>query len=213
MADASAVEGDWLVALDQSAGRGRQGRQWVGLAGNFFGSGLVELRGDEPPPQGLSLVAGLALIEALDAVAPGQTMILKWPNDLLLDGAKAAGILLERQGDRVVAGFGVNLARAPEVGGRRAAHFGGAIDPTAFAPVLAASFARVVDGWRTADPLLFAQAWLARAHPLGTPLAVHDEAGGRVAGTFAGIDVDGSLRLRLAEGGVRAIRAGDVTLG
>ena len=213
MADPAAVEGDWLVALDQTAGKGRQGRAWVGMSGNFFGSTMVRLGEGDPPPQSLSLVAGLALIEAVEAAAPGRTLMLKWPNDLLADGAKLAGILLERQSDRVVAGFGVNLAVAPEVGERRTAHLGGAITPQAFAPLLAASLARILASWRSADPQAFALAWLARAHPAGAPLAVHDEGGGRLSGTFDGIEPDGSLRLRLPDGAVRAIRAGDVTLG
>ena len=67
----------------------------------------------DPPAPSLSLAAGLALIEAVDVAVPGLPLMLKWPNDLLLGGAKLAGILLERSGDRVVAGFGVNLASAP----------------------------------------------------------------------------------------------------
>jgi hypothetical protein len=66
LSDAAAVEGDWLVALEQSAGKGRQGRQWVSETGNFFGSTLVELGRGDPPAQSLSLVSGLALIEAVD---------------------------------------------------------------------------------------------------------------------------------------------------
>ncbi|MEO6433310.1 MAG: biotin--[acetyl-CoA-carboxylase] ligase, partial [Sphingomicrobium sp.] len=208
IADTRAVEGDWQVALEQTAGRGRQGRRWVGMAGNFFGSTLVELRADDPPPQSLSLVAGLALIEALDSAASDRALMLKWPNDLLSDGAKAAGILLERQGERVVAGFGVNLAHAPEVGERRTTGLGAVVAPTAFASLLAASFARILASWRASDPMQFAQAWMARAHPLGAPLAVHDESGGRISGTFDGIEGDGSLRLRLADGTIRAVRAG-----
>lgn len=213
MADQFAVEGDWLVALDQPGGRGRQGRQWVSAEGNFFASTLVSLRPDDPPAQSLSMVAGLALAEAVDTAIPGEALMLKWPNDLLRGGAKLAGILLERQGDRVVAGFGVNLAAAPEVGERRIAHLGGRISPQAFAPLLAASMARMLELWRSSTPLFFAQAWLARAHPVGSPLAVHGEDGKRIAGTFDGLGPDGSLRLRVADGELRTIHAGDVTLG
>ena len=102
----------------QEAGRGRQGRQWVSETGNFFGSTLVELVPSDPQPQSLSLVAGLALIEAADVAFPGLPLMLKWPNDLLLGGAKAAGILMERSANRVVVGFGVNLALAPGIPGR-----------------------------------------------------------------------------------------------
>ena len=94
-------------------------------AGNFYGSTLVELRPDDPPAPTLSLAAGLALIEAVDVAVPGQPLMLKWPNDLMLGGKKLAGILLERSGDRVAVGFGVNLASAPALEGREAATLGG----------------------------------------------------------------------------------------
>jgi len=153
------------------------------------------------------------LIEAIDAAVPGQDLMLKWPNDLLMGQAKLAGILLERQEERVVAGFGVNLAAAPEVGERRTAHLDGRILPEAFAPLLAASFARVIDSWRSAEPARFADAWLARAHSPGSPLSVHGESGGRLTGTFAGIELDGALRLAMPGGGIEIVRSGDVTLG
>jgi BirA family biotin operon repressor/biotin-[acetyl-CoA-carboxylase] ligase len=170
------------------------------------------LASGDPPAQSLSLAAGLALIEAVDAAAPGLALMLKWPNDLLLDGAKVAGILLERQGDRVVAGFGVNLAAAPPIEGRPAAHLGGRIAPEAFAPLLAGAMSRMVMLWRTSDPLDFARAWLARAHPVGTELSVHGADSERVAGRFDGIEADGALRLRLKNGSTEIVRAGDVTL-
>ena len=212
IADVGAGEGDWLVALDQLAGRGRQGRAWVSAPGNFFGSTLVELGPADPPAPSLSLAAGLALIEAIDGVLPAQPVMLKWPNDVLLFGRKLAGILLERNADRVVVGFGVNLASAPTVADGPAAAFDGKVSPQAFAPVLAASFARLLELWRGSSPGLLAQAWLARAHPLGTQLTVHAGADETVSGTFDGIEPDGALRLRRADGVIETVRAGDVRL-
>jgi BirA family biotin operon repressor/biotin-[acetyl-CoA-carboxylase] ligase len=84
--------------MEQEAGRGRQGRQWVSEAGNFFGSTIVELAPGDPAPPSLSLAAGLALIEAVDVAVPGLALMLKWPNDLMLGNSKLAGILLERSG-------------------------------------------------------------------------------------------------------------------
>ena len=212
LADPLAIEGDWLVALRQDAGRGRHSRAWEGLDGNFFGSTVIHLRPDDPPAPALALVAGLALIEAVDIAVPDRALSLKWPNDLMLADAKLAGILLERSGDRVVAGFGVNLAAAPQIAGRKTASLGAASTPQAFAPLLAASLARLIATWRSAQPAAFAQAWAHRAHPLGTPLNVHSGPGERIAGTFDGIEPDGALRLRLPGGSVEVIRAGDVTL-
>ena len=200
------------MALAQDAGKGRQGRQWQSLGGNFFGSTLVQLRAGDPAAPSLALAAGLALIEAVDVGAARPGLMLKWPNDLMLDGAKLAGILLERSGDRVVAGFGVNLAVAPVIDGKATADLGAAIAPQAFAPLLAASFARLLAAWRAAEPQPFADAWLARAHPVGTPLTVHAGRNDTVSGTFAGIDLDGALRLEVA-GETLVIRAGDVELG
>ena len=157
-------------------------------------------------------MCGLALIEAVDAAAPGLPLLLKWPNDLLLNGRKLAGILLERQGERVVAGFGVNLATAPEIPDRGTAHLGGRMSPEAFAPLLAGSMNRLLMLWRTTDPSDFAKAWLARAHPAGTELAVHGSDRGVVRGRFDGIDPDGALRLRLGDGSVAVVCAGDVQL-
>lgn len=207
----AAAEGDWLVALAQDAGRGRQGREWQSLAGNFFGSTLVQVRSSDPPAPSLALAAGLALIEAIDHAAPGRNLLLKWPNDVMQSGAKLGGILLERAGDRVVAGFGVNLAAAPTIEGRTTASLGGAITPQAFAPLLAASFARLLAAWRSAEPQAFARAWLARAHPVGTALSVHGGKGETISGTFAGIDPDGAMRLDVA-GETQVVRAGDVSL-
>jgi BirA family biotin operon repressor/biotin-[acetyl-CoA-carboxylase] ligase len=212
IADRSAIEGDWLVALDQQAGRGRQGRTWLSAEGNFYGSTLVELREQDPPAQTLSLAAGLALIEAIDIAVPGQALMLKWPNDALLLGKKLAGILLERSGERVAVGFGVNLASAPRLSDRGGAGLGGRVLPEAFAPLLAASFARLLGLWRQSAPGLLVQAWQARAHPLGTVLTVHSSSEDMVSGRFDGLEPDGALRLRRDDGSLEIIRAGDVEL-
>ncbi|WP_029942003.1 biotin--[acetyl-CoA-carboxylase] ligase [Sphingomonas astaxanthinifaciens] len=209
-----AHEGDWLVAARQDSGRGRQNRNWESPAGNFHGSTLVRLQPGDPQPSSLSLAAGLALIRAVEAAAPATGLMLKWPNDLLLGSAKLAGILLERQGDRVVAGFGVNLAHAPTIPGRETAALSGIalVSPEAFAPLLAASFARELARWRS-DPEGLVALWLESAHPLGAPLSVHFSAEEKIEGRFAGLAEDGALRLSLPSGEERRIHAADVSLG
>jgi BirA family biotin operon repressor/biotin-[acetyl-CoA-carboxylase] ligase len=206
------VEGDWLVARAQDAGRGRQGRAWVSEPGNFFGSTLVELRAGGPPAPTLSFAASLALVEAIEVAAPGQALLLKWPNDVLLLDRKLAGILLERSGDRIAVGFGVNLATAPELPDRQSAHLDGKVRPEAFAPLLAASFARLLTMWRGREPALLSQTWLSRAHPTGTLLQVHAGSGAILSGRFDGLEPDGALRLRLEGGGLEVVHAGDVQL-
>ena len=206
------IEGDWLVTREQHAGKGRQGRTWISAPGNFYGSTLVRLGDNDPPAQILSLVAGLALVEAIDVAVPAQPLILKWPNDVMLMGKKLAGILLERSGDRVAVGFGVNLATAPDLTDRQGASLGGQTSPEAFGPLLAGSFARLVGLWRQSDPAQIAQAWLARAHPVGTRLTVHASSEETVSGRFDGVEPDGALRLRRDDGSLDIVRAGDVEL-
>ena len=198
--------------MEQEAGRGRQGRTWVSAPGNFYGSTLVRLHPDDPAAPSLALAAGLALVEAIDVAVPGQPLMLKWPNDVMLLGRKLAGILLERTGERVAVGFGINLATAPVLTDRQAATLGGKISPEAFAPLLAGNFARLLELWRTSEPSLLAQAWLARSHPLGTRITVHSTHDERVSGRFDGLEPDGALRLRRDDGDLDIIRAGDVEL-
>ena len=209
-------EGAWLVADRQSAGRGRQGRGWLDGPGNFMGSTAVRLLPQDPAPASLSFVAALAVYEAvLGRVATPLSVRLKWTNDVLLDGAKLAGILLERAGDAAVIGIGVNLAWSPALPDRATGHLkriGPAPDRDAFARDLAQSFDRELDRWRQFGLTPILSRWLAAAHPLGSPLAVHGADGSRVSGTFDGLEADGALRLRLADGAARVIHAGDVTL-
>ena len=172
----------------------------------------MQLGGGDPAAQTLSLIAGLALVEAVDVAAPGQPLLLKWPNDAMMSGRKLAGVLLERHGDRVVVGFGVNLAGVPQLPDRVGASLHGKVSPQAFAPLLAASFARLLELWRRSDPGMMAQAWLARAHPVGTALTVHTTSQESVSGRFDGIEPDGALRLCRDDGTIDIIRAGDVDL-
>lgn len=159
----------------------------------------------------LALVAAVALHEAASVYAPGQPLLLKWPNDLMAGQAKLAGILLERSGDAVVIGFGVNLAHHPAGLDRPvtslAALTGTAPDPSTFLETLADAFARWLVRWRGEGLAPVRRAWLAAAHPAGTALATCG-----MEGLFAGLDESGALRLRLADGTERIVHAGDVFL-
>lgn len=204
-------EGVWLRAERQSAGRGRLGRAWLSPLGNLYASTVVLLRPDDPSAASLSLVAGVALVETAGQFAPG--IMLKWPNDVLLDGAKLAGILLERAGQAVIVGFGVNLLHSPDVPGRRTASLAGAgmtIAPETFAESLAGAFAAWLERWRSEGLEVIIARWLTRAHPTGAPLRAALPDGSSLTGTFAGLDHSGALRLRLADGAERVIHAGDV---
>ena len=208
-------EGLWLRAERQTAGRGRQGRAWSSPTGNFSGSTLVRLRPADPGAASLALVAGVALHEAVAAFHPAPDLQLKWPNDLLLTGAKLAGILLERADDAVVVGMGVNLAHHPDLPERSTTSVAAQGTPTAaepFAEALADAFGRWLDRWRGEGLAPVRARWLDRAHPLGTPLTARLPDGASMEGLFDGLDADGALILRLASGERRVIHAGDVFL-
>lgn len=208
------AEGYWLVADRQSAGRGRQGREWIDGAGNFMGSTLVHRRFGDPQMPTLALAAGLAVFDAMAPLLPAETVaMLKWPNDVMIGRAKLAGILLEREGDAVLVGIGVNLASAPRLPGRDTialSELGVAAGRDGFAERLVRGFAAEIERWRTFGLASLVPRWLKAAHPIGTPLSVGEPGEAPLEGAFAGLGEDGSLQLRLADGGTRAIHAGEV---
>lgn len=162
------------------------------------------------------MVAALALHQVASAYAGDGRIVLKWPNDLLLDGAKMSGILLESAGDAVVVGFGVNLAHRPEGLDRPTASFAasglGTPDPAAFLADLADAFAYWLARWRAEGVAGIRREWLVRAHAIGTPLRTTGAGGDYIDGLFDGLDESGALRLRLADGRVHILHAGDVFL-
>ncbi|MEA3063811.1 MAG: BirA family transcriptional regulator [Sphingomonadales bacterium] len=210
-----APEGTWLRAGRQAGGRGRQGREWHSPPGNLHASTLVRLRPGDPPAPTLALVAAVALHETASAFAPGAPIEIKWPNDLMVTGAKLSGILLERLEDSVIVGFGVNLADHPDQTARPATSFaavGDAPDPGLFQQALAESFTRWLERWRDEGLPAVRARWLAAAHPPGTALSTHTASGAWVEGLFDGLDESGALRLRLSDGSAQVIHAGDVFL-
>lgn len=218
LAATGAAEGLWLCAERQSSGRGRQGRAWVSPVGNHSASTIVRLRANDPPAATLALVAAIAVEDAVSAYLGNVTQsrpMLKWPNDLLIAGAKVSGILLERAGDAVVIGVGVNLAHHPDGLDRPttslSAH-GITPDPADFGETLAESFARWLARWRGEGIAPIRQRWLDRAHPIGTALTAALPDGSAIEGLFQGLDSDGALILRLADGSTRVIHAADIFL-
>lgn len=214
LAQAGASEGSWLRAERQTGGKGRQGRAWESPPGNLYATTLVRLRPTDPPAATLAFVAAVALAEAVGVFLPAR-VTLKWPNDLLIDGAKLSGILLERAGGAVVIGIGVNLAHHPDLPDRPATSLaaqGASIDPATFTDVLVESVARWLARWRGEGIDVVRQQWLAHAHPVGTAIATHLPDGEAIDGLFDGLTSDGALILRLATGARRVIHAGDVFL-
>lgn len=185
-------------------------------AGNLYASTLVRLRPSDPPAATLALVSAVALDEAVDTFLGARASLsIKWPNDLLLAGAKVAGILLERSEDAVVIGFGVNCAHHPDLLDRSTtslADHGCLLDPAVLVETLGETLARWLDLWRGQGIAPVRTRWLERAHPIGTALTARLADGQTIDGLFAGLDEDGALRLRLADGASRVIHAADVFL-
>ena len=214
----------WVLAGHQTAGRGRRGRAWQPGVGNFYGSLAMRVDGGAGQAALRSFVAALALADALEASGVAADRIsLKWPNDVLLDGRKLAGILLESTGHggsvTLVVGIGVNLAHAPApdllepgaVAPIALAETGIAVDPEAMldrlAPAFAARDARLVtDGF---GPIR--DAWLSRAAHRGAPVTARLP-GEAVTGIFAGMDESGALVLETRTGR-RVIYAADIYFG
>ena len=218
LAVAGAPEGTALLARLQTAGRGRAGRGWDSAEGNLHLS--VLLRPSLPlrfvPLFGLA--AGVALAEvSAAALPPAVDVRLKWPNDLLLNGAKAGGILAEATTDpsgaiaHLILGIGVNLAHAPTLPDRMAACFS-AFGPAPDAVGFAGTLLEVLGG-RIADLLAhgarpICDAWLGYGPPLGSLVSVRGNAGLR-SGRFGGLAADGSLLLE-QDGMTHVIAAGEV---
>jgi BirA family biotin operon repressor/biotin-[acetyl-CoA-carboxylase] ligase len=215
LAKAGAAEGDWLRADRQAAGRGRQGRDWISPPGNLYASTLVRLRPGDPGAATLALMTAVALDEAVRTFLDDCRLTLKWPNDLLLDGAKLSGILLERVDEAVVIGIGVNLAHHPDLPDRPTTSLAAhdvVVEPATFLDVLAEAVARWLSRWRGEGLAPVRARWLARAHPAGTALAARLPDGSAIDGLFDGLDADGALVLRLASGERHVIHAADVFL-
>lgn len=212
-----APEGLWLRADQQGGGRGRMGRDWVSPAGNLYASTIARLSPGDPAPSTLAFVAGLAAYDTIKLIALDVAIQLKWPNDILSsNGQKLCGILLERAGDAIVAGFGINLVWHPADVGRPVSDLralgGNPPEPQVVCEVLADQLASWLQKWRQQPLASLLRAWEAAAHPKGTALRVNLPDGEQVDGLFAGLSDDGALSLRLADGAIRAIHAADIFL-
>lgn len=207
----------WIRADRQTAGRGRRGRSWIGLSGNLFCTGLYGLDVRPAEAAQLSFAAALAVAELCETVADPVQVRVKWPNDVLIAGRKAAGVLLESGaapggGLWLAVGVGVNLAAHPDDAERPATHLGvhgSAPDPQTAMERIAAAFERWRSRWAEAGFAPIRDAWLTRAYGIGERCEAR-LANETVSGVFADLEADGSLRLDLAAGGRRYISAGDV---
>ena len=209
-----AAHGTVVHADQQTAGRGRLARRWLSPPGNLYAS--IVLRLDAPTSRSaeVGFVASLAVADAIEAMLPRQTRAsLKWPNDVLVREAKIAGILLEQADDSLILGIGVNVLHAPDGMPYPVATIAGSggiatVDVTLSR--LLTTLANWLEIWQRDGFAPIRAAWVARAHPPGSPLRV--TAGERVIeGRFADLAQDGALILDTDDGPVRVV-AGDVAI-
>ena len=222
LAEAGEMGPLWITAKRQTAGRGRRGRSWETGAGNLAATLLMAT--DRPAREAaeLSFVAALAVSDLLSAHLPPERVKVKWPNDVMVSGRKIAGILVEsgarREGGLWLAiGIGINLATAPIAADRPATTLAHETrlpppEPAVALEGLADAFAEWLVGWDARGFAPVAEAWTERAYGLGERCTARlpDET---VEGVAEGLDADGALRLRLADGRIRRITAGDVFFG
>ena len=214
---------EWILARRQTAGRGRRGRDWRDPEGNF--AATLVMRPSEPAGQVAlrSFVAALALFDAcVAATGRSEMFTLKWPNDVLLNGGKLAGILLESSGQggqisHFAIGIGVNLIHVPETGAVEpgavapvslAQATGVAVTPEEFLDLLAPAWAAREATFRTQGFGPIREAWLARAARLGEEIVART-AKDAWRGRFETVDAEGNLVLSTSEGR-RAIAAAEV---
>jgi BirA family biotin operon repressor/biotin-[acetyl-CoA-carboxylase] ligase len=222
-----ALDGDpgrlWVVAGEQTNGHGRRGRPWQTPSGNLAASLLMPVPDNGSQAATLGFAAGLALDSAIRAVAPdlSEKVRLKWPNDVLIDGAKVAGILLEAVsppdgGNAVVVGIGVNVRHAPRdlpYPATSLAESGADVSAEALFGMLADSWVEQESVWNAGQGFpRVRDSWLRHAAGIGAPIAVRLGAE-VVRGTFETIDETGRLVVRAADGVARAISAGEVYFG
>jgi len=221
IARGDAEDGLIVWADRQTAGRGRQGREWLSLPGNLLVSFVVDPGRSLGEAAQLSFVAALSVADTVCTWQPapesGQ-VTCKWPNDVLISGRKCAGILLETAtppggaGPRVVIGIGLNLANAPETAQypttaiERA--WGIVVEPASALEVLARRLDHWRSVWQASGFSAVREAWMGLAHGIGQPVAVR-LANREQSGMFAGIDDTGALRLETADG-IETVSAGDV---
>ncbi|MGA8769200.1 MAG: biotin--[acetyl-CoA-carboxylase] ligase [Rhodomicrobium sp.] len=210
----------WIVADEQTRGRGRCGRQWHSPAGNLYTTLAIETGVTAAVATQLSLVAGLSVHEAVAGHLPSAQhtrLRLKWPNDVMLGAAKLAGILLESvasqkgKGLAVILGMGVNVSHAPPETERAVASLGleASAVPQVFA-ALAAALSEWLGRWDEGRGFpAIREAWLGRALALNESISVNLN-GSAIRGRFRGVDAAGALQLETKPGVVITVTAGDI---
>ncbi len=213
-----AVDGTLILAMEQTAGRGRSGRAWSSPAGNFYSSLLLRNPGAAGEAALLSFAAALAVRDAITALAPRLTIALKWPNDVLVDGRKISGILLESSGssgpglDWLIIGVGVNLAHHPSditPPATSLSHEGENIDFRIFSKSYQGKLKFWINKFQAEGFAPLRTSWLSTAFGVGEKIQVRLPKQ-TLSGIFTGLDASGALILTLEDGKRRLVTSGEV---
>ena len=211
----------WVIAEAQTQGRGRRARSWTSEKGNLYASGLYPTTADAAQGALFGFATALALAETVEHYGVDADVTLKWPNDVLVGGAKISGILIEREADALIVGTGLNLISHPSdtpypathlLAEMRTSDLEDAEPPFTGAPAVGALLASNILKWFERlesdgfGPVR--EAWLQRAHHLGKMVSVNGQ-----TGVFSDLALDGALCLTLADGKELRVHAGDVSFG
>lgn len=217
LARAGAAEGAVVHALRQTAGRGRQGNHWMSEAGNLYMSMILRPNVSAADSGQLSFLAAVALAQTVQALLPPHSDVaLKWPNDVLIGGRKAAGILLEAESaaqsagpEWLVLGMGLNLMHAPDGAVSLQAAGAGDIDVVRARDLLTGNVLALYRRWQREGFVAIRSAWLERAAHLGKNIRVRLPSEEFTA-VFDGIDARGALEVTMEGGAKRVIASGEV---
>lgn len=218
-AEAGAGSGTVVIAETQTAGRGRQGRQWFSAPGDSLTFSLLWRFRPGTSPAGLSLAAGLAVAQALEKVGAGETapIRLKWPNDLLRDDGKMGGILVELlpgAPHAAVIGIGLNLRLPAAMPAELRAHsatLGDGGDPNELLAAILAELHGILETFAAAGFAPLRAAWMARNVHADLPVRLLSDFAPPRLGVCRGVDRDGALLLE-ADGRIERILSGEVSL-
>ena len=211
----------WVIAEAQTKGRGRRDRRWTSEKGNLYASGLYPTKADPANGALYGFATAIAMAETVEAYGVTSEVTLKWPNDVLVGGAKISGILIEREAEALIVGTGLNLVSHPQDTPYPATHLLAEMCPSdleeaeprftgaaSVGALLASNILKWFDRFEVDGFSPLKDAWLERAHHLGKTVSVNG-----LTGTFSGLAMDGALCLILPDGKEMLVHAGDVSFG
>ena len=215
LAQQGAPNGTVIHADEQTSGRGRLSHTWFSPPGNLYLSVLLRTGQPATRTSELSFLAAIAVADTVETLLPRQIRtMLKWPNDVLVNGAKIAGILIEQVDEATIIGIGLNVLEAPSNAAYKTTTIvanGGIASVDGARDILLGRIGVHLSDWQSTGFAPIREQWLSRSYPVGAEIRAN--AGGQaISGHFAGLDEDGALLLDTPEGRQRIV-AGEIVAG